>query len=183
MCSSDLCLAVSGGGNIYFRVDDGIHVSPGGLNSVSITDEDLYPLFPHENEDGSGTQPQPVTRGTVTIYPPDDTQPQKQKFQYINGYLYYDYIGTDGHWHTLVFDEQAKGWVWDAYSEPVTARASNEGLDAQGVWVGCFDHTVRQLASNGTESAVAIVMTPAWDKGDTRAQAQFGDTYIEAGGI
>ena len=29
------CLAVEGGGNIFFRVDDGIHISPGGLESQS----------------------------------------------------------------------------------------------------------------------------------------------------
>ena len=46
------CLIVTGGGIIYFRVSDGIHVSPGGGESQSITDGDLYPLFPHENADG-----------------------------------------------------------------------------------------------------------------------------------
>ena len=51
------CLAVSGGGNIFFRVDDGIHISPGGLGSESITDGDLYPLFSHE-----GSVPSPVSR-------------------------------------------------------------------------------------------------------------------------
>jgi hypothetical protein len=80
------CVAVSGGGNVFFRVDDGVHVSVAGLSSKSITDETLYPLFSHE-----GSIPTPVTRNGVIIYPPDDTHPQFQQFTYQNGYLYYDY--------------------------------------------------------------------------------------------
>lgn len=80
------CIAVAGGGTIFFRVDDGIHVSIGGLSSKSITDDVLYPLFPHE-----GSLPSPITRNGVRVYPPDDTQPQSQKFAFQNGYLYYDY--------------------------------------------------------------------------------------------
>jgi hypothetical protein len=80
------CVAVEGGGNIFFRVDDGIHWSRRGASSVSITDEELYPLFVHE-----GSTPQPVERNGKTYYPPDDSQPEAQQFSIQNGYLYYDY--------------------------------------------------------------------------------------------
>ena len=150
------CLAVEGGGNIFFRVDDGVHISAGGLSSISITDEMLYNLFPHE-----GSTPTAVVRRGVTIYPPDDSQPQKQKFQIINGYLYYDYFGTDGNPHTLVFDIAAKGWVWDVYAHPVTSRATNEGQSVQGTLAGCADGTVRQFSSSGTETPTGTVVTPA----------------------
>ena len=80
------CIAVAGGGTIFFRVDDGIHASVGGLSSKSITDETLYSLFSHE-----GSAPAPITRHGVIIYPPDDTHPQAQQFTFQNGYLYYDY--------------------------------------------------------------------------------------------
>lgn len=79
-------IAVDGGGNVFFRAKDGIYVSPGGQGSKSITDEDLYNLFPHE-----GFVPQPVTRGGFTIFPPNDSYPQSQKMNVANGYLYYDY--------------------------------------------------------------------------------------------
>ena len=70
------CLAISGGGTIFFRVDDGIHVSPGGLGSESITDGDLYPLFAHE-----GSTPQSVERNGVTWVPPEhDSKPELQQF-------------------------------------------------------------------------------------------------------
>ena len=85
------CLAVEGGGNIFFRVDDGIHWSRRGAASASITDEDLYPLFVHE-----GSTPEPVVRNGKTYYPPDDSQPERQQFSIQNGYLYYDYAYAFG---------------------------------------------------------------------------------------
>lgn len=157
------CVCVSGGGLIYFRVDDGIHVSPNGAASQSITDNDLYPLFPHESP-GSGTSiPQPVTRNGITFYPPDDSLPQLQQFSWQNGYMYWDYQGTDGNRHTVVFDEAAMGWVWDVYTPPATIHASNEGPSQQGVLVGCSDGSIRQLVSGvgGTEAITGTVQSGA----------------------
>ena len=176
------CVAVEGGGRIFFRVDDGIMISIAGGSPQSITDEDLYPLFAHENEDGGSSVPQSVTIAGNTVFPPDDSQPQKQQFAVINGYLYYDYASTDNVQRTLVFDIAAMGWVSDVYTPTVLCRGGNEGQSTQGVLCGCSDHTLRQLASGGTESATAIFLTPAWDKGDTRSTAQWGDCYIEKTG-
>jgi hypothetical protein len=150
------CLCVSGGGLIYFRVDDGIHISPGGGGSKSITDESLYPLFPHE-----GSTPAAITRNGVTIYPPDDTQPELQKFSYDNGYMYWDHIGTDGNPHTLVFDEMAAGWIYDLYTPGATIHASDEGESVQGTLVGCADGTIRQFLTSGTEVVAGNVASPA----------------------
>jgi hypothetical protein len=152
------CLVISGGGNLLFRVDDGVHISLGGSASKSITDETLYPLFPHEN-----STPQPVVRNGVTIWPPNDALPQKQKFTMIGAYLYWDYVGTDGNQHTLVFDEAAMGWIWDINSPPVTARASNDAVSVQGVLCGCSDGTIRQLSSTSSavETATATVLSGA----------------------
>ena len=136
------CLAVSGGGNIFFRVADGIHVSAGGQASQSITDQSIYPLFPHE-----GSTPQIITRNGIDIVPPDDTQPSLQKFSYQNGYLYYDFMGIDGEFHSLVFEEIGAGWIWDTYTPPVTSRTSNESQGVQGLLCGCSDGTVRKLGS------------------------------------
>ncbi len=155
------CLAIEGGGLIFFRVDDGIHISSGGGGSKSITDDSLYPIFPHENKDSGTSVPQPVTRGGITVYPPDDTQPQLQKFSIVNGYLYYDYVDTTNVPRTLVFDIQAMGWVWDVYKWPATIHATNEGLSQQGVLVGCSDGSIRQMASGGTETGTAAIQSPA----------------------
>jgi len=150
------CLCVSGGGLLYFRVDDGIHVSPSGLESKSITDETLYPLFAHE-----GSAPVAISRNGITVYPPDDSLPNKQKFTYQNGYMYWDYQGTDGNPHTLVFDEAAMGWILDSTTPAATVHAANEGESTQGIIVGCADFSVRQMASTRTETVTGTVLTPA----------------------
>jgi len=151
------CMAVEGGGNIFFRVDDGIHVSPGGSESKSITDEVLSPIFPTE-----GSVPVPITRNGITIYPPDDSNPEAQKLQVQNGFVYFYYEDTGGNPRVLVFDIQALGWIWDAYSVPVTCGTPNEGESIQGLIVGCGDGTVRQLVSTGaTETVTGTVASPA----------------------
>jgi hypothetical protein len=160
------CVAVAGGGKIFFRVDDGIHFSEYGLASVSITDDDLYPLFPHESPGNGASAPQPVTRNGVTIYPPDDSKPHLQKFSVQNAYLYYDYAYNDPRtgmtgYATLVFDAQAGGWIWDAYSTAATAHAANEGESIQGTLTGCVDGTIRMLEPNGTEVVTGTLLTAA----------------------
>ena len=105
------CLAVEGGGRIIFRVDDGVHLSPAGLGSKSITDLTLYPLFKHE-----GSTPAPVTRNGITVYPPDDSQPERQSIKIVNGFAYYDFLGTDGNEYTLVYDLEAGAWTLDQYA-------------------------------------------------------------------
>lgn len=151
------CLCVEGGGRVFFRVDDGIHVSMRGASSQSITDEELYPLFEHE-----GSTPTSVVRNGVTIVPPNDTLPQSQKFQIVNGYFYYDYIGIDAAPHTLVFDLAQNGWVWDTTTPATTCHATNEGQSVQGVLAGCTDGSIRQMLSTGaTETATATLVSPA----------------------
>lgn len=169
------CVTVEGGGGVFFRVDDGIMYSRGGAAAISITDDDLYPLFPHENSQ----LPTTVEIAGNFVYPPDDTQPEKQQFSNQNGYMYYDYVGTDGLPHTLVFDIAAKGWVWDNYNPAVTIHAANEGESVGSTLAGCFDGSVRLFTDAGTEPSVAIFLTPAVDFGDTRADKHIGDLYVE----
>ena len=150
------CLAVEGSGKTFFRVDDGIHFSQYGQGSQSITDETLYPLFPHE-----GSTPAAIVRNGVTLYPPDDTKPQLQQFSIQGPYLYWDYMGIDSAYHTLVFDINAMAWVWDMTTPTATCHASNQGVSTQGVLVGCSDSTIRQFSSTGTETVNGTVVTPA----------------------
>ncbi len=156
------CLAVEGGGSIFFRVDDGIHFSRAGSQSISITDDTLYPLFPHESPGKGSSVPHPVTRNGVTIYPPDDLKPQAQIFSIQNGYLYYDHIATDGKPHTWVLDIRSLAWVWDNYSgSKPTVHAANEGESQQGTLVGCSDGSVRLLETGAPEAVTGLVVTPA----------------------
>jgi hypothetical protein len=167
-------LAMEASGNIFFRVKDGIHLSPGGAVSKSITDEDIYNVFPHE-----GVIAEPVTRGAYTVWPPDDTKPQYQSMECANGYLYYDYLDINGFYRTLVYDIQGKGWVVDAYQYPARIHRLEEGGNVNGTLIGCSDGSVRPLVDSGVEQACAIVLTRCEIAGDVRALKNFGDLYIE----
>lgn len=167
-------LAMEASGNIFFRVKDGIHWSPGGAASKSIS-EDIYNLFPHE-----GKIPQPATRGAYTVWPPDDTQPQYQSMECADGYLYYDYLDVNGFYRTLVYDIQAKGWVLDAYQYPARIHRLEEGANVNGTLVGCADGSVRPLVDSGVETACAIVLTRCDTASDLRGLKHWGDLYVEA---
>lgn len=176
-------LTVDGGGVVYFRAKDGIYASPGGQGGISITDADLFNLFPHE-----GFTPQPVTRGGFTVYPPNDAAPTLQQLNVANGYLYYDYVYVDASSErprnvpaTLVYDIAAKGWLVDVYQFPVTLHILEEGPNVNGTLVGCSDGSVRPLDNEGAETATSVLILPAFDAGDTRANKHWGDLFIEAG--
>lgn len=165
-----------GGANAFFIGKDGIYVSPGGNGSQSITDEDLFNLFPHE-----GQVQQDIAFGAtgITLYAPDFTNPDAMSLSFANGYLYFDYEDTGGNKRTLVYDVAAGGWVVDVYQFPCLVHALEEG-PAEGVLVGCNDGSVRELSNTGSEVTTAQILMPAFNAGDTRSQKRFGDIYVEA---
>jgi hypothetical protein len=145
------CLTVDGGGNVFFRAQDGIYISPGGQGGESITDGDLYNLFPHE-----GSLPQPVVRGAYTTYPPDDTKPIFQRLNCANGFLYYDYQDTTGTQRTLVFDIESRAWVVDQYAVPPLVHVLEEvgGLSTVSPW------TITSITRAGGTVNAFISATP-----------------------
>ncbi len=173
------CLYVEGGGRIFMRVQDGIQVSMRGSAGKSITDDTLYPLFPHE-----GSVPTSITRNGVTFYPPDDTNPETQQFSGDSQFMYYDYKGIDSTYHTLVFDIQGGGWVWDMSSPKTTIHASNLGQSEQGVLAGCVDSTIRDILSVGaTETATATLTSPAFGGRGFGHMGQFTVEYSSNGPV
>jgi hypothetical protein len=167
-------LCTDGGKTAYFRGKDGIYVSPGGVGSTSITDQDLFNIFPHE-----GFKPVPITLAGYTIYPPDDTKPERQSLRVANGYLYYDYLDENSTPRTLVFDIGAQGWVVDVYGVPVTTHVLEEGPNINGTLVGCTDGTVRPMVSGAEASSTTHVTPPLFGPvGNT--VLYFGVHYDEA---
>ena len=158
------CIAIDGGGRIFYRGKDGVYLSIRGGPEQSITDADLYTLFTHEGE-----IPQPVTRGGFVCYPPDDNNPNAQRFAVGNGYLYYDYQDTGGNLRTLVYDVMAGGWLFDVYQFAVAVHALEEGPKVNNTLLGCSNGTVRPLALGGNETATSVVVVPSDTKGDDRA--------------
>lgn len=175
-------ICTDGGGNAYYIAKDSIRKSPMGTGSQSITDDDLYNLFPHE-----GNQQQIYVIAGISVYPPDYSQPDGMALRFSQGYVYFDYIGIDNNRYTLAFDTVNDAWSVDQYASVATIHADNPGAFISpgpdvplGPLVGCVDGTVRQLSSTGNEANVNMtVLTPAYDAGDQRATKHFGDIYME----
>lgn len=172
-------LTTDGGGNVYFISTDGVYVSPGGSGSRSITDDDLYNLFPHE-----GSIPQAIVRAAITIYPPSYGGIDEMKLSFASGYLYFDYLDINGTPTTLVYDAVNDAWVFDDYFDLVTVHGY------QDITAGGFSHNppvvagtsgkIYQLTNSGSEVVTCILATPCYDNGDARADKHFGDLFIRA---
>lgn len=169
------CIATDGSGTFFYRSKDGIEMSSGGGKQTSLTDADLFNLFPHE-----GYLPKAITVADFTVQPPDDTLPEQQSIRFATGYLYYNYRDITGGRTTIVFDVAGGGWVCDVYADPVVVHCLEEGPDVNGVLVGCTDGTIRNLASGAAESAFCVVTTAAVNGGDARGEMTIGDIYIRA---
>lgn len=177
------CLCVEGGHTAFFRGKDGIYASPGGAGSVSLTDETLYNIFPHEGANPLSTgspQPAPVFVGGSIVYPPDDTRPNAQQLSFANGYLYYDYEDANGIRRTLVYDVKAKGWSVDTYTAVATVHSLEEGQNINDVLMGCIDGTIRTFDPTATDLQQSVVSTPVLNNGDARAFKTLGDIFVRA---
>lgn len=168
------CLATDGAATTFFRAKDGVYLTVFGGGDVLLTG-DIYNLFPRE-----GVIPQPVTIAGNTIFPPDDTQPLKQKLSWGQSVLFYDYLNVNGDPCTLVYDFIAQGWSVDVGEVPFTSHAWEQGPETDTVMVGCQDGTVRLLGSGNPEVATSVVIPGAQNGGDARAFKRVGDIFIKA---
>jgi hypothetical protein len=121
------------GDAMYSRGKDGIYAS-NGSSSASITDKDLYLLFPHDGQPG-----QSVTIGSYTFQPPDDTQLQKQRLCFYDQFLYFDYVDVTGAQRTLVYDPITDIWGPDDYTPQVSVHYGDEGKGVHNMILGAID--------------------------------------------
>lgn len=181
-------ICTDGGGWVFFICKDGIRKSPAGSGSSSITDTDLYNLFPHEGVPQQTYVLQSAAGVIFTLSPPDYTNPNGMALRFAQGYVYFDYVGLDAAVHTLVYDVLNDAWSVDIYGVSVTIHADNEGGATGttgadigiGTLMGCSDGTVRPFDPAASESATAMIATQAYNNGDRRATKRFGDVYIES---
>lgn len=171
------------GQNIYFWAKDGIW-STGGRGSL--TDEDLYNLFPHEGVPG-----RTYTYGAFTIQPPDYSKAGTFRLAYCNYYLFADYQDSAGTYHTLVFDTRRNAWCVDVFSNPTTVHyhpPQQEGtvLSAGSAYpmllMGKMSGTVHQETDGTNDNANLIqcaIGTMEWNGGDARAGEQWGDMILD----
>jgi hypothetical protein len=175
----------SNGQSVFFWAKDGIYRHSLGAGE-SLTDADLYNLFPHE---GVISPPSIVLLSGQTVYAPNYKYASNFHLAVAGNFLFADYIDTGINWRTLVLDLRTGGWSVDAttpittvHAIPTSAIGSTTGLSAPApqLFFGGYDGGIYTEASTGgTESVLWIAATRADTMGDLRADKQFGDTFLD----
>lgn len=158
---------------IAFIAADGIYLTSGG-EPKSLTDGDLYPLFPHDGQAGA------TTNG---IAPPNFVTPNSLRLEYSDGFLYFDFVDTGSNRRSLVMNMMVSGWQsYDVYGAPAVTHYSEEGRGVHSFLIGGNDGKLYQMT--GTLDAGAAISselkTGAFDAGDSRADKLWGDLIVDA---
>lgn len=161
-------------GMIIFGAKDGIYIT-NGSTPLSITDEDLYPLFPHDGQVGI------TTNGYI---PPDFSQPLKLRLSAGGSEIRFDYLGTDANYYTLVYSLLTKSWWPDTYSKPVVLSYWEEIGKATGVgkWLLGSNNGKLYINSGVSDDGDAIsceVRTLSDNGGDFRTKKKMGDVLVD----
>lgn len=176
---------VSNGQNIYFWGPDGIYYHSGGP-ATSLTDDDLYGLFPRDGIPGENV----VVYGH-TIYAPDYSRVGTFRLSVQKDILYADYQDSTGTQRTLVCDLRTKAWSVDLYNDPVTVHYAPEQQEGTVQTTGTLYPlgvlgtssglllSQKDLVKDGTNAIGCIVDTFEWDGGDMRAAPQWGDIFVD----
>lgn len=164
---------------IYYLGKDGIYASEGG-QSRNITNESLYPIFPHDGVAGQAVN---------DIQPPDLSRTNDLRLSYYDGFLYFNYVDILGAHQSLIYDTRRNLWYHDVY-----LRDNNLGLTAGATYhygdVGTGRH---KLLVGGTTGYVyymdglnddgnafnPVVRTPSLSLGDPGVLKQWGDLWLQ----
>ena len=171
------CFAVAPEG-VYFLARDGIYFTSGGGLAQPLTDEDLYPLFPHDGVPGFSVN------GYI---PPDMTQTTKLRLSSIDEWLYFDYLGTDGKYYTLAYYKPLRAWFPDRYGDGSTGA----GPTCRWGAIGLQEHTELIGGSDGqvytpqvgkiTDGSQAFLcrVQHAENQGDARREKIYRDYMLD----
>lgn len=161
---------------LYFLEKNGISVTVGGSAAVSITDADLYPLFPHDGVPGQAVN---------GFQPVDMTQRTRLRLTAIDGWIYFDYVDTQGNGQTLCFREADASWWPDTYSPAILTRWSSTGQSNHQALLAGADRTL--YTPGGAVDAVGPGMFPMTclatfvdDQQDARRQKLYRDLMLKA---
>ena len=171
------------GVNVFAIEPDGIT-----MNGKNITTDDLSNMFPIE-----GVVPKTEQYKGVFYYP-DFTKANTFRLSCQGGYLFFNYTDLNGGTaNTLVYDIKRGGWSYDNRPN-VVLHVPVIQAQSQGSGVGTATNPVQLLigdsqgnvfyeqdgvSDNGTAITFRVI-TAEFDKGDTRANAQWGDVYLSA---
>jgi hypothetical protein len=169
---------------LFSWAKDGIYSSAKG----SLTDADLYNIFPHE-----GIVGKTVTYNGNTVYPPDYSRAGTFRLAYANRYLYATYQDSTGTYRALTLDLRNMAWTPDVYAgSPVSVvyHPDQQAGTLQSNTPPAYDEVVMGntggiVSAQTTDTndiggpIVCILDTNEFDGGDIRAGNQWGDIFID----
>jgi hypothetical protein len=174
------------GRNLYWWAKDGIYASYKG----SLTDGDLYNLFPHDGVSG-------INRNYLgnTVFAPDYSRCAQFRLTHCNGYLYATYQDSNAIYRKLVCDLRTVSWYIDDHGpDSITVTHHPEQPEGTLLVGGVLTKSYPLLymgTLNGnvaTESPFTndlggpincVVCTAEWTAGDIRALHQWGDFVVD----
>lgn len=159
-----------------FLSKDGIYRSEGGV-AESLTDRDLYPLFPHEGQLGSDTNGF-VAPNIVSA------QAANLRLEFSDDVLYFDYVDTSADRQTLIYIPDLDGWWADSYTPGVVFHYGEEGDGVHAILAGGADATTAhlyQLTGNddGGTAIACQVRFPSLHQGYPRENKRYGDVMVD----
>lgn len=166
---------------IYYIASDGIYKVQGVGNPISITDEDLYTLFPHSGSSPAGT----ILPNGDTATPPDYSQPDEMWLFHANKLMFFRFKDILGNIGVLVYDTVLQGWIsYDKYdSTSVGAFYAEEGDSNYNLLVGGTGKifSFSDIISDETVNVpISKVLLPSMDMGDSRVKKLFAELIIDA---
>lgn len=179
------CVAPEG---IYFVAKDGIFLTTGGSPAVSITDADLYPLFPH-----NGVQGQAVNGYfPVAMFPIGNAQTSNAtlgcsqdqfselRLTYIDGWVKFDYMDLGGTRRALCYHVATQAWFPDVTDYPISTRWGGTGERVHQELIGGINGQL-YLAGSASDDDRPITCQAQFvdNQGDVRRQKLYRDVFIK----
>jgi len=172
--------ACTDGVSVFWWAKDGIYSSSEG----SLTDADLYDIFPH---DGIPGHDYTYNVNFATVSAPDYSRVGKFRLAYVNGYLYATYQNSGGTYCQLVYDIHRKGWILDRYAASISTlyhveqTPESSGVLNPVLLLGGVGKAYQQtdLHNDDLTLVQGQLCTFEFDGGDARAPKLWGDIFVD----
>lgn len=176
-CDCPLGVAYLGRDGIYIASENG---------AVNITDEDLYPMFPHDGQPAKTVQ---WGDGSSIVPPVDMTRLTMLRLSYCDEALRFSYVDTGGNYNTLIFQFAKKRWFLNHYGNAISfhylVEASAAAPSDQEILSLSLD--TRSIVKHGGDidgqiPINVVVLTGSDDGKDERMQKLYVDLMVQADG-
>lgn len=182
------------GSVVYFWAHDSIRMMVPGSPSISLTDYDLWNIFPHDGVPGRD-----VIYAGFTIYAPDYSRCANFRLSIVNNFLRAHYRDSNGFARTIRYDltltagdKPRDAWSIDQYAHNIVASyqpAQPPGTlltsgtrYSQGFLADSAGNVFAEADNhNDLDTPISCVYaTPEWDAGDARVTKRWMDAMLDS---